>query len=63
MVSMPAYSQTGAPVLTPESIDILHNSLVFDGYGFGHFVEYLPGGIRAAAGYPIFTLFPRPGTA
>jgi CubicO group peptidase (beta-lactamase class C family) len=53
--SMPLFDPRGPRVLDSRFIDTIHSdqaelqgyySLVFDGYGFGHFTEVFPGGVR-----------------
>jgi len=55
---MTDYNSSGSEVLTPVSIENIYNpkveipgvyGLVFDSYGFGHFIENLPAGHRAVS--------------
>ncbi len=58
VAGMPEYSNTAAGVLTPESIEAMYAprvdttgyyGMVFDSYGFGHFIETLPTGEKAVS--------------
>ncbi len=55
---MSVYTPRGGQVLSPESIEAMYAaqteldgyySLVFDAYGFGHFIEFLPDGRKAVS--------------
>lgn len=58
IAGMPAFSQKGLEVLNAQSIETLYTpavelsgyyQFVFDSYGFGHFIEELPNGLKSVS--------------
>jgi hypothetical protein len=58
IAGMPAFSKKGLEVLSVQSIDSIYSpnvelsgyySIVFDSYGFGHFIEILPNGLKSVS--------------